>query len=102
MTVLLTFLSTFALVFFLAFQSLNTNRGHYFAAFVTSWGIGLFQLFVLKTIPVSESWEIDLAYLAGGPFGCMAAMYVHPIWMGLIYITTCLIVNGYFHSYLGT
>lgn len=75
------FLATFGLVFFLAFQSLNTNRGHYVAAFITSWGIGAFQLYVLKTIPASTSWATDLAYLAGGPFGAMAAMYLHPRWM---------------------
>ena len=81
MTELYTFACTFGLVFTLAFQSLNTNRGHYRAAFVTSFGIGLFQLFVLKTIPVAESLTIDLAYLAGGPFGAIAAMWLHPRWM---------------------
>ncbi len=81
MTELYTFACTFGLVFTLAFQSLNTNRGHYKAAFFTSFGIGLFQLFVLKTVPVSESFTIDLAYLAGGPFGALAAMYLHPKWM---------------------
>lgn len=81
MTELLTFLAVFGLVFALAFQSLNTNRGHYMAAFVTSWIIGACQLYVLKAIPVSESWTVDLAYLAGGPFGALTAMWLHPRWM---------------------
>lgn len=81
MTELYTFAATFGLVFALAFQSLNTNRGHYVAAFVTSFAIGGFQLYVLKTIPISESISIDLAYLVGGPFGALSAMYLHPKWM---------------------
>lgn len=78
MTELWTFAATFGLVFALAFQSLNTNRGHYLAAFITSFVIGAFQLFVLKTIPVSQSIPVDLAYLAGGPVGALAAMWLHP------------------------
>ena len=81
MTELWTFLAAFGLVFALAFQSLNTNRGHYVAAFVTSWVIGGFQLYVLKTIPLAETLSVDVAYLAGGPLGAMCAMYLHPRWM---------------------
>jgi hypothetical protein len=81
MTELGTFLAAFGLVFALAFQSLNTNRGHYLAAFITSWVIGGFQLYILKAIPLSETLGVDLAYLAGGPIGAMAAMWLHPKWM---------------------
>lgn len=82
MTAAFTFAATFALVLALAAQSLNTNQGHYRAAFVTSWVIGLMQLYVLKTIPDASDWTIDLAYLAGGPFGAMAAMWLHPRTIG--------------------
>lgn len=81
MTELWTFIAIFGLVFALAFQSLNTNRGHFRAAFVTSFAIGGFQLYVLKTVPLTESWTVDLAYLLGGPFGAIAAMYLHPKWI---------------------
>lgn len=81
MTELLTFAAAFVLVFALAFQSLNTNRGHYVAAFFTSWAIGLGQLYILKAVPLSQSWTIDFAYLAGGPFGALCAMWLHPKWM---------------------
>lgn len=80
MTELLTFSVTFAMVFALAAQSLNTNQNLQGAAFVTSICIGLLQLFVLKTIPLAQSWTVDLAYLMGGPFGAIVAMRVHP-WM---------------------
>jgi hypothetical protein len=81
-TELMTFGATFGLVFALALQSLNTNRGHYRAAVITSFVIGTFQLYVLKILPVSASWTFDLAYLAGGPFGAIAAMYLHPRLIG--------------------
>ncbi len=81
MTELYTFAAAFGLVFALAFQSLNTNRGHYMAAFLMSWVIGGFQLYILKAIPLSSTWTVDLAYLAGGPVGALVAMYVHPRWM---------------------
>jgi hypothetical protein len=82
MTAAFTFAATFALVLALAAQSLNTNQGHYRAAFFTSWIIGLMQLYVLKTLPLSTDLLIDLAYLAGGPFGAMAAMWIHPRTIG--------------------
>jgi len=81
MTEFWTFVATFGLVFALAFQSLNTNRGHYRAAFITSWIIGGFQLYVLKAIPAATTLSVDLAYLAGGPVGALVAMYVHTRWM---------------------
>lgn len=76
MTALALFASTFFLVFFLGLQSLNVNRGHYWAAFFTSFGIGLGQLVLLKLGPDASIIE-SAAYLAGGPFGIVSSMLVH-------------------------
>lgn len=74
---LLIFVSAFGLVFFLGFQSLSVNSGHYWMAGVNSLIIGTFNLFLYKAVPhVSGAWEVG-AYLTGGPLGIMAAMYVH-------------------------
>lgn len=81
MNELWTFIATFGLVFALAFQSLNTNRGHYKAAFFTSFLIGSFQLYVLKAMPFADSLSMHIAYLSGGPFGAVAAMWAHARWM---------------------
>jgi len=80
MTTLYIFLSTFALVFALGFQSLNVNKGHYIAAFFTSFGIGLSNLVLFKTIPQAGGIEIA-AFLLGGPFGIVASMRAHERWM---------------------
>ena len=74
-TVFALFASTFALVFFLGLQSLNVNRGHYTAAFLTSIGIGTGQLVLYKLAPGASGWEIA-AFLSGGPFGICSAMWV--------------------------
>lgn len=76
MSLLALFASTFALVFFLGLQSLNVNRGHYLAAFITSFGIGASNLVVLKLAPNATAVEM-VAYLTGGPFGIAASMWVH-------------------------
>lgn len=73
---LLLFASTFVTVFALGLQSLNVNGGHYVAAFFTSFVIGTGNLFVLKLVPGAGLTEIA-AYLAGGPFGIMASMWMH-------------------------
>lgn len=75
-TVFALFASTFALVFFIGLQSLNVNRGHYTAAFLTSIGIGTGQLVLYKLAPNASGMEIA-AYLAGGPFGIVASMAFH-------------------------
>ena len=75
-TIALLFVSTFALVFFLGLQSLNVNRGHHVAAFVTSFGIGAANLVVLKLAPDASLMEMA-AYMTGGPFGIVASMKVH-------------------------
>ena len=77
MTALTLFVSTFLLVFALGLQSLNVNRGHYKAAFVTSFGIGIANLMLFKLAPSATGIEIA-AFIIGGPFGIVASMWVHP------------------------
>ena len=76
MTALALFASTFALVFFLGLQSLNVNGGHYRAAFLTSFGIGVGNLALYKLAPNASGIEIA-AFLAGGPFGIVSSMWFH-------------------------
>jgi len=76
MTALALFVSTFALVFFLGLQSLNVNGGHYRAAFFTSIGIGVSNLFLFKLAPDAAGIEIA-AFLLGGPFGIVSSMRFH-------------------------
>ena len=76
MTALALFASTFALVFFLGLQSLSVNGGHYRAAFLTSFGIGVGNLALYKLAPNASGIEIA-AFLAGGPFGIVSSMWFH-------------------------
>lgn len=80
LTAFLIFISTFVLVFCLGFQSLNVNNGHYKAAFLTSFSIGLTNIVLFKTLPQSDTWEIA-AYLFGGPFGIVGSMWAHQKFM---------------------
>lgn len=72
----LIFISTFISVFALGFQSLNVNGGHYRAAFLNSFLIGLGNLAILKLVPDANALEIA-AYLLAGPFGIVASMWAH-------------------------
>lgn len=76
MTAIALFASTYALVFFLGLQSLNVNRGHYWAAFFTSFGIGVGNLALFKLAPDASGAEIA-AFLIGGPFGIVSSMAAH-------------------------
>jgi hypothetical protein len=77
MTELYIFASTFAVVMLLGLQSLNVNGGHHIAAFTTSFGIGTANLVLFKLVPDASVTEM-LAYLLGGPFGILLAMWIHP------------------------
>ncbi len=77
---LLLFASTFILVFLLGFQSLNVNGGHYWAAFLSSFGISFSQLVLYKMVP-DANWTEIVAYMSGGPFGIVFSMYAHRRWM---------------------
>lgn len=81
MNALILFVSTFALVFALGMQSLNVNGGHVKAAFVNSLLIGAMQMVLLKLGPNADWLEIA-GYLAGGPFGIVASMWVHKRTLG--------------------
>ncbi len=76
MNALILFGSTFAAVFFLGLQSLNVNGGHYWAAFFTSFGIGMANIVLLKLGPDANALEIA-AFLGGGPFGIVFSMWFH-------------------------
>jgi hypothetical protein len=77
MSELLLFASTFGMVFFLGFQSLSVNSGHYWLAGLNSLIIGAFNLVLYKTAPnVAGHLEVA-AYITGGPLGILAAMWVH-------------------------
>lgn len=88
MTALAIFASTFFLVFFLGLQSLNVNRGHYLAAFITSLGIGVGNLVLYKLAPNASGIEIA-AFLAGGPFGIVSSMLFHRRFFNRLKETTC-------------
>ena len=76
MSALILFASSFLLVFALGSQSLNVNGGHYKAAAITSLGIGAGQMLLYKLAP-GAGWIEIFAFLAGGPLGITASMYVH-------------------------
>lgn len=80
MSALLIFISTFVLVFALGWQSLNVNKGHYKAAFFTSFAIAASNLILFKTVPQANWIEIG-AYLIAGPFAIIASMYAHERFM---------------------
>ena len=73
---LILFSSCFVSVFALGFQSLNVNRGHYGAAFITSFFIGLGHLALYRMLPQASPAELA-AYLMGGPFGIISSMWAH-------------------------
>ena len=75
------FVSTFAVVFALGFQSLNVNGGHYWCAFFTSFAISGSNLVLFKLAPNANLAEC-IAYMGGGPFGIVASMWAHRRWIG--------------------
>jgi uncharacterized transporter YbjL len=82
MTALALLLSTFCLVFTLGMQSQLVNNGHYAGAFANSLAIGTANLVLFKLAPSATGVEIA-AYLVGGPFGIVTAMWVYRTRFGL-------------------
>ena len=76
MTQIAIFLSAFVSVFALGFQSLNVNNGHYCAAFLTSFVIGIGNLSLYRFLPEATPSQ-TIAYLLGGPLGITASMWAH-------------------------
>lgn len=70
------FISTFVVVFALGFQTLNVNGGHYLLAFFTSFAISGSNLVLFKLAPGAGLFEC-IAFMGGGPFGIVCAMYMH-------------------------
>lgn len=77
LTELSLFASSFILVLLLGLQSLNVNNGHHWAAFCTSFGIGICNVVMLKLVPDATTTQVT-AYIIGGPLGILAAMWLHP------------------------
>lgn len=74
----LLFLSSFFTVFLLGLQSKNVNGNHHLLAALTSAGIGLCNLYVIRSVSVRELTDLALiAYLAGGPVGIFTSMWFH-------------------------
>jgi hypothetical protein len=69
-------LTTFALAFAKAFQSRNIVLGHYWSAYVTSWGVTTLEVTNVSLIVVGGWWLI-LSAGFGGSLGCVAAMAMH-------------------------
>jgi hypothetical protein len=74
MTALALFAASFTVVFLLGAQSLLVNNGRYAAAFANSIGIGLCNLLFFKLVPGADLAQ-TAAWIAGGPFGIVSAMY---------------------------
>lgn len=75
MTLAALFASTFVVVFALGAQSLLVNNGRYVAAFTNSFLIGGCNMVLFKLAPQALPWEVA-AYLLGGPFGIIGAMWM--------------------------
>jgi hypothetical protein len=72
---ILIFVTSALNVFALGLQSQNVNGGHYLAAGVNSFFIGGLNLFVLRTIPNTDSMTVLAAYMFSGPAGIVASMW---------------------------
>jgi hypothetical protein len=73
---LLIFAATYIAVFTLGLQSLNVNQGHYFAAAVTSLGIGAGHVLLYRYMPSASVLELT-GYFAGGVAGITSSMWFH-------------------------
>ncbi len=80
MNALFLFAATYFLVLFLGLQSLNVQGGHRFLSALTSFGIGVANLTVLKIMPGPTGVIEIAAYLMGGPLGVVTSIAIHP-WM---------------------
>ena len=72
----LIFAATFLSVFTLGLQSLNVNQGHYLAAAVTSFFIGVGHTALYKFMPDAGGAQFA-AYSIGGITGITSSMWFH-------------------------
>lgn len=75
MTHLALFASAFFTVFLLGFQQKNVHGDHYFAAIITSFGIGTAQILLWRLIPEADAGQIA-ATLIGGPTAATSCGYL--------------------------
>ena len=71
------FAASFVNVLALGLQNLNVVRGHYLLAFVTSFAIGIPFVAGVTMLP-EATWSARIAFLLGGFFGIVTAMWIHP------------------------
>jgi hypothetical protein len=74
---LILFLSQFAVVFLLGFQSQSIRDNRYVAAMIGSCLIGASQLFQWKMMPKASPSEMAV-WLMAGPLAIVSAMWLHP------------------------
>lgn len=77
-TQIILFLSQFAVVFLLGFQSLTIRDNRIVAASLVSFLIGSSQLFQWKLMPKASPAEMAV-WLCAGPLAIICAMKLHPI-----------------------
>ncbi len=71
------FLSQFALVFLIGFQSQNVRDNRYFGSAVCSFLLGLSQCFQWRLMPNATTVEMAV-WLFAGPLAIMCAIWAHP------------------------
>ena len=69
--------SAFATVFLLVFQQQNVIHRKYLWAAITSVGITLSQVMVIKGVAQSGSWVEVAALAVGGVAGVLSSMFIH-------------------------
>ena len=71
------FLASFVTVFLLVFQQQNVIHRLYFWAVITSFGITLGQVYIIRGIAGDDSFVSVAMMMAGGAVGVVASMFLH-------------------------
>lgn len=79
MTAVALFATTFVLVFLLAVQQFNVHYNEVTRAFISSTGIALLNLVLLKVMPQHTTLIENAAYVFGSSFGVIAGMRCRPL-----------------------
>lgn len=72
----LVFVSAFLQVFFIGMQTKNIECHQYGLAVLTSFGIGISWIYNVNRI-VNNGYKEKVAYLLGGTFGIVSAMFLY-------------------------
>lgn len=79
---LIVFACQFTYIMLLGLQTLNVNGKHYISAAATSLALGCFGYFLTATVAAHQQHGIYspawFAFIAGGPMGVVASMWLHP------------------------